>query len=377
MTESGHGPLTALLRARCAAAGPMTLAEFMAEALGHPRHGYYMTRDPFGRAGDFITAPEISQMFGELIGLWCAETWCQMGRPTPVRLIELGPGRGTLMHDALRAAAVLPDFRAAVDVHLVETSPVLTAAQAGTLAALGSGVQWHRSFEDVPSGPYLLIANEFFDALPVRQFQRAEGGWHERLVDWDEVEGRFRFVLSGWPSGVDGVPPLLQAPIGAIVERCPAGDALAEAIAARLLRDGGVALLLDYGHAASGPAQGLGETLQAVRGHAYADPLADPGEADLTAHVDCARMAAAARAGGAAVCGPVPQGAFLAALGIGVRAERLAAGADPAQVADIQAALRRLTAPDQMGTLVKVMALTPPSMAEPPGFAPAPASAHA
>ncbi|NBC33290.1 MAG: class I SAM-dependent methyltransferase [Alphaproteobacteria bacterium] len=357
--------LTALLRARFESAGPMTVAEFMAEALSHPRYGYYATRDPFGLAGDFTTAPEISQMFGELIGLWCAQVWGQMGAPDPVRLVELGPGRGTLMADALRAAAVMPAFRTALRVHLVETSPVLTAAQQRTLARAGPPLAWHRALEEVPAGPMLLVANEVFDALPVRQLQRGQGGWHERLVDWDAEAGRFRLVLSQRPLIDDSLPDPAGLAPGTIIERCPAGEALAAALGARLVRDGGAALIIDYGHAASGP----GETLQAVRGHAYADPLADPGKADLTAHVDFARLAEAARSAGAAIYGPAPQGPFLAALGLAMRAERLTAGATPAQAEDIRAALHRLTAPEQMGTLFKVMAMTAGRLPPPPGFA--------
>lgn len=363
--ESDIAGLTALLRARCESAGPMTVAEFMAEALSHPNFGYYATRDPFGLAGDFTTAPEISQMFGELIGLWCAQVWGQMGAADPVRLVELGPGRGTLMADALRAAAVMPAFLSALRVHLVETSPVLAAAQARALSEAGPPVVWHQALEAVPAGPLLLIANEFFDALPVRQMQRAESLWHERLIDWDAQSGRFRLVLSQRPVIDDSLPDPAGMDVGTVIERRPTGEALAAALAARLVRDGGAALVIDYGHDVSGP----GETLQAVRGHSYADPLADPGEADLTAHVDFARLADAARSSGAAVYGPAPQGAFLSALGIAMRAERLTAGATPTQAEDIRAALHRLTAPDQMGTLFKVMAITDRHLPPPPGFA--------
>lgn len=366
MTEVEGGPLMALLRARCFAAGAMTVAEFMAESLGHPEHGYYMTRDPFGRSGDFTTAPEISQMFGELIGLWCAETWRQLGQPEPLRLVELGPGRGTLMNDALRAAAVLPGFLQALRVHMVETSPVLIAAQARTLAGAAAPIQWHQKLDDVPPGPQLLVANELFDALPVRQFQRAESAWHERLVDWDPDAHRFRFVLSQRPVLTEDLPDPMTAPIGAIVERCPAGEALAELIGARVARGGGAALILDYGHGHGQP--GFGDTVQAVRGHAYADPLTAPGAADVTAHVDFARLAAAAQSQGVAIYGPMDQGAFLLALGIGVRAERLAGSADPKEAADIRTALARLTAPDQMGTLFKALALMPAGSTPPPGF---------
>ena len=354
-------PLAALIAAQIRADGPLSLAQYMALALGHPAHGYYMTRDPLGRAGDFTTAPEISQMFGELIGLWCVETWAGLGAPGRVVLAELGPGRGTLMADLLRAAgAVSPAFRAAADIWMVETSPVLKAVQQKTL---GAAARWADHPARLPPGPVIVVANEFFDALPVRQFARTEKGWRERMVGLDGE----RLVLALAPEGPGAVEARLPAgaPVGAIAEICPEGEAVAALIGDRLATSGGAALIVDYGHGEGG----YGDTVQAMKAHAYADILAEPGEADLTAHVDFRQLAAAAKAAGARAWGPVPQGAFLAALGIGPRAERLAAkGGETAKA--VGAALRRLTHPDEMGTLFKVLALTGPDAAAPPGFPP-------
>lgn len=361
-------PLLALLRARIAEGGPITVADYMADALGHPEHGYYATRDPLGAAGDFVTAPEISQVFGELVGLWCVQCWVDLGRPAPVLLVELGPGRGTLMADALRAAQVMPALREAVEVHLVETSPALRRSQAETLAQRHPAVRvaWHDAVDDLPDGALLVVANEFFDALPVRQFQRTADGWRERRVGWDAAAGRLCFVLDVQPCAEPPVPPSLAgAPPGAVAEVCPAAQGIIGLLGRRIGRSGGAGLVIDYGHAASAP----GETLQAVRRHRYADPLTDPGEADLTAHVDFQALGAAARQAGAAVHGPVDQGAWLGRLGIALRVQRLAAGAGPAEAAAIQRAAARLTAPDAMGTLFKVLAVTPRDMAPPAGFA--------
>ena len=282
-------PLTRILGTRIKLGGPITIAEYMAEALGHPEHGYYRRRDPLGAAGDFTTAPEIGQAFGELLGLWCADCWEQMGRPRPVRLVELGPGRGTLMADALRAATVMPGFRQAIDLHLVETSPTLRARQR---QALGDAAPaWHDRFETVPAGPMLLIANEFFDALPVHQFQATAAGWRERLVALEAGGDGFRPALASAPSPAAALiaPNLDPAglPPGSVVEVAPAGIALAGAIGARLTADGGATVIIDYGHAASA----AGDTLQAVRGHRRHPVLAEPGAADLTAHVDFAALA--------------------------------------------------------------------------------------
>ena len=347
-----------------AAEGPMTVERFMALALGHPRFGYYTTRDPFGAAGDFTTAPEISQMFGELLGLWAVEVWSLMGRPSDLRLVELGPGRGTLMADALRAARVVPDFVAAATVHLVETSPVLREVQRAALAESVDRIVWHEALADVPPGPAIVLANEFFDALPVRQFVRGEGGWHERLVGLGP-DGKLAFGVAPRPE------PSVEAAgrPGDLLEMGEVGCALVRDLAGRLGQGGGAALAVDYGYGSGGP----GETLQAVRRHAFVDPLAEPGEADLTAHVDFAALARAVSGSGATVHGPIGQGDFLRALGIEARSKRLRHAADPAKAGEIDAALGRLTGPgpDGMGELFKVVAFSHPSLAQLPGL-PAP-----
>lgn len=360
-------PLLDILRRRIAAEGPISVAAYMGECLLHPEHGYYRSQEAIGRRGDFITAPEISQMFGELLGLWAADYWQRMGAPQNCYLVELGPGRGTLMHDALRAARALPPFRAAVTPVLVEASQRMVDMQRETLA--GEKAEWCGTVASLPTdAPLIVLANEFLDALPVRQFQRGDdGAWHERCVGLSDDGTALQFMLDPRAMPLDDIlPPALRgAPPGAIVESSPAMRAVASEISARLLTQGGVALFVDYGY----DRPGLGETLQAVRHHAYADPLAEPGLADLTAHVDFAAFAASARKAGAAAYGPVGQGAFLEALGIRARAERLRANANASQRIDIDAALHRLTAPEAMGTLFKAIALTPPHAPEPAGFA--------
>lgn len=360
--------LETLVREEIRDAGPMSVARFMALALGHPAHGYYMTRDPLGR--DFTTSPEISQMFGELIGLWIADLWARMGRPDPVLVAEPGPGRGTLMADALRAAAILPGFAAAARIHLVETSPVLSETQAQTLAPIIARhgyrtPQWHKDIAGLPAGPLIMVANEFFDALPIRQIVCAKGAWRERCIV-ETASGGLAFAPSPVPlADLHDLPGMAEAADGTIVELAPAAGAIASTVAARLAREGGGALIIDYGHTRSGP----GDTLQAMRGGTFVPVLEAPGEADLTAHVDFEALAAAARAGGAAIHGPVTQGAFLNALGIGERADRLMAAASPGQRDAIRVARERLTAPDAMGSLFKAIALVQPGLI-PAGFAP-------
>ena len=350
-------PLGQLIAAEIAARGPMRLDAYMALCLGHPEHGYYTGRDPLGAAGDFTTAPEISQMFGELVGAWLASVWQAMGAPAGFVLAELGPGRGTLMADALRAASRLPGFAEAARLWLVETSPALRARQAEALGP--HRPQWAARVEDLPPGPLLVVANEFFDALPIRQFQRADTAWRERLVDGAEEGLRLR-----WGPPIPA-PELARrfplAPDGAVVELCPEGEAVAAALGARIAREGGAALLMDYG-----AWEGTGDTLQAVRGHAPADPLAEPGRADLTAHVRFRALAEAAAP--LAAWGPTPQGVFLERLGITARARALAKGRGAAEVEAVAAAHRRLTHPDEMGNLFRVLALTPPSDLAPPGL---------
>ena len=352
------------IRAMIESEGPIAVSRYMALALGHPRYGYYMTRDPFGAAGDFVTAPEVSQMFGELIGIWCAEVWRSMDEPGQVHLVELGPGRGTLMSDLLRATKVLPEFRAALHVHLIETSPVLVERQREALASIETEVRWHRDVTTLPQGPLIVVANEFVDALPIDQFEKTDSGWHERKIGI--VDDRLAFALD--PAVLPGIEEQLPArlrpaPRGALLERTqltPIRD-----IASRIADQGGAALLIDYGHSESG----FGDTLQAVRTHRIASVLQDPGEADLTAHVDFEQLAAAAMHLGVHAIGPVTQGNLLRALGIEQRAERLNRGQSIETVAAIDSALARLTAPSPgMGELFKAVALVHPALPAPPGF---------
>ena len=361
--------LAAEIRERIRRDGPLSVAAYMELCLSHPAHGYYRRGRPIGAAGDFITAPEVSQMFGELIGLWCAAVWQAMGRPRPVRLVELGPGRGTLLADALRAAETVPPFRDAIEVHLVESSEALRAEQAKLLS--DAQPTWHERFETVPPGPVLVVANEFFDALPIRQFERVGDAWRERMVALAPSSQALRFTAAGKANAE--VACLDAAPAGSIVERAPAREALAAALARRIAADGGAALIVDYGH----DWPGIGDTLQAVRRHRPHGVLDDPGDADLTAHVDFFALAAAARRAGAAAFGPVPQGGFLQALGIEARAARLRQDASAQQRDAIDAALRRLTGADEMGLLFKALAICRPTLGVPPGFEEHPAQAAA
>ncbi len=340
-------PLEAYLHGLIERHGPITVAEYMALALSHPDHGYYQGRDPFGRGGDFVTAPEISQIFGEVMAAWCIETWVHMGAPE-FQLVEFGPGRGTLMRDLLRIAArIKPEFVRAATINLVETSPVLRAAQSRLLGEYAPF--WREGIEDVPHGPSLFLMNEFLDALPVRQFVLTAQGLCERRVG--AGDGRFAFLVereprvpaSALPSATRGLP------VGSIVETCPAALAITRDLAARIAAQGGAAMIVDYGYASP-----MGkDTFQAVRAHAYADPLQAPGEADLTAHVDFGALARAAATAGALVYGPFAQGEFLTGLGIEYRARTLIEGGD----VNAMAALRRLVDPGQMGELFKVLVI--------------------
>ncbi len=342
--SSAPGGLAAIFARLIAATGPISIAHYMAEANAR----YYASRDPLGAAGDFVTAPEISQMFGELIGLWLADIWQRAGSPEGVCYVELGPGRGTLARDALRAASqagLVPE------VHFVETSPALRALQ----QAAHPHAVWHHDLSGLPGDrPLLIVANEFLDALPVRQLVRTVGGWRERMVGVDS-EGGFIPVAGARP--MDAAVPAGSAGAGegAIVETSPAAATVVQEVAGRLAMQGGAALFIDYGYAEPQ----LGSTLQAVRAHRKVDVFAEPGEADLTAHVDFATLAEVAEQAGARWLGTSGQGAWLAALGIGARAGSLARAAPHAAEA-IEAAALRLTAPSEMGTLFKVMGLAAP-----------------
>jgi NADH dehydrogenase [ubiquinone] 1 alpha subcomplex assembly factor 7 len=397
-------PLLAIVRARIEREGPMPVDAFMRTCLAHPEHGYWRSAQTIGTGGDFITAPEISQVFGELIGLWCVVVWRSMGSPAPLRLVELGPGRGTLLRDALRAARAVPSFLAAGTVHLIETSAPLREIQRQTLVSapvvslsnhgdvpaailrqaqdegssrgsrsqpnLGVGesrqvggasstqrgddvsIEWHSAIDDVPEGPAIVIANEFLDALPIRQLVFVDGAWRERVVDID-ARGALQFAVG--PKVTGGTEAFTTPPPGAIVELRAGEDELLAQLAGR--GSPLVALFIDYG-----PAQpAAGDTLQAVRRHAWVDPLSHPGRTDLTAHVQFAPLAHKARAAGLVADGPMTQAEFLGRLGVAERAARLMAG-NPKQAGDIEAAVQRLISPTGMGELFKVLAARSPTL---------------
>lgn len=352
------------IKAEIETSGPLTIARYMDLALGHSEHGYYRKQDPFGKDGDFITAPEISQMFGEMVGLWMAVVWQAMGSPDPVNVVEMGPGRGTLMADALRAAQALPEFDDAARLWLVETSPVLRQLQKKSLAPAMLMPAWRDDFKEVGPGPLIVIGNEFFDALPIRQYVRADDGWRERLVGLNDEGDGLEYTLSAGKIDAALIPEGLRdaTPPGGVFEDQAASRAVMAEIARRVVEFGGAALFFDYGHGENA----IGETLQAVKSHDYADVLKKPGEQDITAHVDFQQLAEAAEAEGAQVLGPVPQGAFLERLGMRQRADMLMMRATEEQVAEIDAAYQRLTDAEQMGMLFKVMAVVPPGFGVPP-----------
>jgi SAM-dependent MidA family methyltransferase len=369
ISSDGLDSLRSRLKRRIDAEGPLSIAHYMDACLCDPDYGYYTTRDPFGASGDFITAPEISQIFGELIGLWCVMTWRAMGKPDPVHLIELGPGRGTLMADALRAAKIDPEFEEAVQLHLVEMSPVLRQQQKKCLEKTKKSPHWHTELSSVPDGPALIIANEFLDALPIRQFQKRDGDWFERCVGVSQT-GALEFRLS--PACIDAdalIPdgPRKKAEDGDIAEIRPAAQSLIKTIASRGHDHALAALFIDYGHRASA----LGDTFQAVRAHEFTDPLAAPGEADITSHVDFEYLAAAAEDNGLSVHGPLSQAQFLSGLGLKERCQQLVKHArSPRQAEEISQGARRLVDAEQMGELFQVIAFTGEDIAPPPFTSP-------
>lgn len=352
------------LAALIQATGPIPVNEYMATCLFDPDDGYYTTREPFGAAGDFTTAPEISQMFGELLAVWLYQVWHLSGRPVPVTLAEIGPGRGTLMKDMLRTLSQLdPGLADTANICMVETSPRLASVQKETLSKFAARITWHETIDKLPQAPLLIVGNELFDAIPVRQFVRQGAGWRERMVGLDEA-GRLAFFAGAGsldasllPAGAD------TAPESSIVELAPARAALMQAISERIAANGGAGLFLDYGHLEPG----VGDTLQAVRAHAYEDVLASPGEADLTAHVDFAALATVARGCGLAAH-LATQGDFLLRMGLLERAGRLGARADDATRESISLAVERLAGPDAMGSLFKAITVLPQGL-EAPGFA--------
>jgi NADH dehydrogenase [ubiquinone] 1 alpha subcomplex assembly factor 7 len=360
-----QSPLEAEIRRLISIAGPIPIAQYMRLCLTHPQYGYYTNRDPLGAGGDFITAPEISQMFGELVGVWLASVWQQMGCPENVRLVELGPGRATMLVDALRAAKTVPGFQAAIVLHLIEISPALQKVQQRRLEPLGLPMLWHSALEEVPPGPCLLVANEFIDALPVHQAIKQADGWHERGVtiaaDGTLVIGEVRNPLPHFEATLPR--GLRLAPEGSIYEWRE--DSIGLEIGRRVRKDG-AALIIDYGHAW----YGLGDTLQAVSAHAFADPLRSQGQVDLTAHVDFEALGLSAESMGCRVHGPIAQRDWLRRLGIDKRAAALKAHAPYGKAMDVDQGLSRLTAggPKGMGELCKVIAFADPRLDPLPGF---------
>ncbi|MGB3037257.1 MAG: SAM-dependent methyltransferase [Methyloceanibacter sp.] len=358
--------LAARLHAHIAENGPLTVEAFMEACLSDAASGAYTSRQPIGGAGDFITAPEISQIFGELIGLWSVSVWQSMGAPRAVTVAELGPGRGSLMADALRAWRAVPAFLDVISVALIETSPVMVAAQRSALREARVPVSWYATLDELPDGPLIVLANEFIDALPIRQFIYRDGTWLERLIASDG-SGGFCFTEGNRLALGDQASDLPdEAPDGSILEMRPAARTLLYELARRASVAPLAVLIIDYGHDEAG----FGDTLQAVRGHRFAATLADPGSADLSAHVDFADLKRRASALGLKPYGPVPQGEFLLKLGLGERRNRLLQRATPAQAEAIASGASRLVDPKQMGILFKALALTGADRPPPPPFGP-------
>lgn len=345
--------------------GPVSVAAFMTEAMFDPREGFYATRNPIGAGEDFITAPAVSQMFGELIGLWCGQVWMDMGQPPDFQLVELGPGTGQMMSDVIRAGRAVPGFMDAAQIHLIEASPALKMVQGRTLTPMGVEIGWLDRIEDIPPGPAILLGNEFLDCLPMRQAVKQKGQWHERLIGLTEAGDGFCFVM-GPQLGTDAglVPERLRAaPDGTLVELRPGDRQVVDHLAQRFADHPGHALFIDYG-----PAQSeAGDTFQAVHQHQKADPLEAPGMADLTARVDFEQLAHFARSGGLDVAGPALQGDWLRAMGLEVRAAALI-GQAPELKTKIARQVMRLSEPGQMGELFKVMAISAQGLPKPPGF---------
>ncbi len=351
-------PLGRRIAALIEATGPVSVADYMAMCLFDPQHGYYTTREPFGREGDFTTAPEISQMFGEIVGIWVITAWRALGSPLPVTVAEIGPGRGTLAKDMLRTIRqIAPDLHQTAEVVLIETSPRLAEIQRQTLGDEAGRTTWHHGVDALPRQPLLIVGNELFDAVPIRQYVRRSIGWNERLIGLD-TRGEFGFVAGPSTIGGDLLPAdAPAAPEGAIVELAPARTAIMDAIAARISGDGGAGLFIDYGHERSA----VGDTLQAMRNHGFDPVLAHPGEADLTAHVDFDALAREARRHGLETA-LLTQGDFLLRTGLLERAGSLGADADDLTQDRIRGEVERLASPDAMGTLFKALCVVPAGM---------------
>lgn len=353
--------LEPLIKQKIREHGAISIADYMELCLSHPIHGYYIKQDPFGAKGDFITAPEISQVFGELVGLWCADLWSQSGAG-PAALVELGPGRGTLMNDALRATYALEDFHESISVHLVETSPVLQAAQFHALSDSHDRLEWVESIDELPEKPLYIIANEFFDALPIRQHVQTPQGIRERKIGIDTESGDLCFVMEAGGLSLAKGDKVIKD--GTIIESCQPAKSIVGALCDHMREYGGAMLMIDYGYLGDSHQ----DTLQAVRDHLFHPVLKNPGDADITAHVDFATLREVAEDHGMAICGPTEQGKFLVRLGIEARIERLLQHATSEQAHQLIVGAKRLIDPAQMGDLFKVMAIVADHHATPSGF---------
>ena len=372
-SPSIENPLAVKLKARIKRQGPITLHDYMEAVLTDPEFGYYIVRDPFGTGGDFITAPDVCQIFGELLGLWCVHVWAELGQPKDCKLVELGPGRGALMSDALRAASLVPEFLNSVEVHFVETSPALRAEQEQRIRseAREHGREipklfWHDRLEDVPQGPTFLLANEFLDALPIRQYQFNKGQWFERMIGVDKT-GSFSYLLADEPcSQPDLLPSVRSKPVeGDFVETRPASKMVIEEMGNRARTHPFAGLIIDYGYGEVA----YGDSFQAIKNHQFTDPLSDPGLADVTAHVDFSSLLQTAKKIGLASDGPITQREFLICLGVRERAAQLMQSQENMISAQqFMTGLQRLIDPDQMGTLFKVAAITGANQPRVPGF---------
>ncbi len=363
LSDANATPLARKFAARLASEGPVSVHDYMGACLYDPEYGYYRTKAAIGQGGDFITAPEISQVFGELIGLWAGEVWRQMGEPAALKVIELGPGRGTLIADALRALKVLPGFLAGASIHLVETSKALQEAQRAALAQAPARISWHEDLNRAPEGPAIVIANEFFDCLPVRQFvfDAAAAGWRERMIELKD--GAFQLAAGPVVETPPGLVSALAHDIedGAIFEHRPAIASLIDAFATR---SPFAALIVDYGYSRSS----LGDTAQTVKGHRFAGLFDAPGESDITAHVDFAHLKQAAADANMNAFGPMPMGEWLLRLGLEARVRQLLSRASEEEADELKSRVARLVDPAQMGALFKVLLLSRGFSAAPPPF---------
>lgn len=353
--------LLPIIRDKIQAEGPISIAEYMALALSHPEHGYYTTRDPFGVRGDFVTAPEISQIFGEMIGIWCVATWRQMGGG-PISLVELGPGRGTLMADLLRATKSTPEFHDSVTIHMVETSPTLAHSQYMRLRQEHPRIEWLDSVEELPENRALVVANEFFDALPIKQYVMTDEGVRERRVGFNSETQVLEFVLG--QAGLALAKSGTVIPAGTVMEQSPASRAVMRTLAQHVKAYGGAGLIIDYGYLGDAHR----DTLQAVKAHLFHPVLKDPGSADVTAHVDFTSLMEIARGAGVMPWGLATQGEFLRRMGAELRLEMLLKTSGQEQRDGLISGLSRLMSPQAMGDLFKVMAFTADARLEPPGF---------